>query len=346
MFLNKFTRIILSSLTLLLSPPIHAQFLPTGQQLGSNQLALIINLEEEASIELANAYAKARGIPERNLIRVRLPNPSKSISPEAFALLKAEIDAQLDNHIQALVFVWTAPYQVGCNSLTGAYTLGYQADLCSNTCGKSKPNRYFNSPSRQPYRDLGMRLSMLLPTQPDGLGEALIERGTRADRSWPKGTAYFLRTTDSARNSRSAYFPPSGQVNIPPLRLQNIEANTLRDKDDVMFYFTGTTHVSELGTLQFLPGAIADHLTSTGGDLLGKGQMSILRWLEAGASGSYGTVTEPCNHWQKFPNPSILLKYYLNGETLIEAYWKSVAWPGQGLFVGEALASPYRWLLR
>jgi xylose isomerase len=26
---------------------------------------------------------------------------------------------------------------------------------------------------------------------------------------------------------------------------------------------------------------------------------------------------------------------------LIEAYWKSVAWPGQGLFVGEPLARPW-----
>jgi hypothetical protein len=26
---------------------------------------------------------------------------------------------------------------------------------------------------------------------------------------------------------------------------------------------------------------------------------------------------------------------------LIEAYWKSVAWPGQGIFIGEPLARPF-----
>ena len=88
--------------------------------------------------------------------------------------------------------------------------------------------------------------------------------------------------------------------------------------------------------------ALADHLTSAGGDLLGKGQMSSLRWLEAGAIASYGTVSEPCNHWQKFPNPAVLLKHYLLGASAIEAYWKSVAWPVQGVFIGEPLASPYR----
>jgi uncharacterized protein (TIGR03790 family) len=91
-----------------------------------------------------------------------------------------------------------------------------------------------------------------------------------------------------------------------------------------------------------VPGALADHLTSLGGDLLGDGQMSSLRWLGAGATASYGSVSEPCNYWQKFPNPTVLLKHYVQGNSAIEAYWKSVAWPTQGLFIGEPLAAPYR----
>ena len=92
---------------------------------------------------------------------------------------------------------------------------------------------------------------------------------------------------------------------------------------------------------QFVSGAIADHLTSVGGVLFGGSQMSILRWLEAGATASYGTVVEPCAFPQKFPHPAIVIDRYTRGEALIEAYWKSVAWPGQGLFVGEPLATPY-----
>jgi hypothetical protein len=37
----------------------------------------------------------------------------------------------------------------------------------------------------------------------------------------------------------------------------------------------------------------------------------------------------------------LLLRHYLAGETLIESYWKSVAMPGQGIFIGEPLARPY-----
>jgi uncharacterized protein (TIGR03790 family) len=109
-----------------------------------------------------------------------------------------------------------------------------------------------------------------------------------------------------------------------------------------MIYQTGLARVSDLNTLNFMPGALADHLTSSGGDLYGKGQMSVLHWLDAGATASYGTVSEPCNYWQKFPNPTLLLKWYSQGATAVEAYWKSVAWPGQGLLVGEPLAAPYK----
>jgi hypothetical protein len=52
-------------------------------------------------------------------------------------------------------------------------------------------------------------------------------------------------------------------------------------------------------------------------------------------------VSEPCNHWQKFPNPDILLRSYLRGGSAIESYWRSVAWPAQGVFIGEPLAAPY-----
>ncbi|MGH8742520.1 MAG: TIGR03790 family protein, partial [Burkholderiales bacterium] len=106
---------------------------------------------------------------------------------------------------------------------------------------------------------------------------------------------------------------------------------------------TGAARVAGLQTLRFLPGAMADHLTSAGGALTGSGsgQMSALRWLEAGATASYGTVVEPCNLPQKFPDPAVAIGRYLAGDTLIEAYWKSVRMPGQGVFVGEPLAAPF-----
>jgi hypothetical protein len=122
---------------------------------------------------------------------------------------------------------------------------------------------------------------------------------------------------------------------------QIVQADNLRNRNDVLFYFTGKSIVSGLETLTFQPGAIADHLTSTGGQLIGSRQMSALAWLKAGASGSYGTVVEPCNHRGKFPSPTLVMEHYTHGSTLIEAYWKSVQQPGEGIFIGDPLAAPF-----
>jgi uncharacterized protein (TIGR03790 family) len=93
---------------------------------------------------------------------------------------------------------------------------------------------------------------------------------------------------------------------------------------------------------------VADTLTSYAGVLPHSdgvrpvsGQMPVTEWLQAGATGSYGTVEEPCNYTEKFPRATVLARHYQRGETLIEAYWKSVQLPGQGLFVGDPLARPW-----
>jgi uncharacterized protein (TIGR03790 family) len=125
------------------------------------------------------------------------------------------------------------------------------------------------------------------------------------------------------------------------LRIVQISTPIERAMPDVLGYFTGARDVAELPLIHFRAGALADHLTSTGGVLQGGNQMSILSWIGQGATASYGSVSEPCNFLEKFPNLSVLFEHYTHGETALEAYWKSVAMPGQGLFIGEPLARPY-----
>jgi uncharacterized protein (TIGR03790 family) len=163
-----------------------------------------------------------------------------------------------------------------------------------------------------------------------------------ADASFPVGTAYLLSTSDAARNVRSSSYPLVENLIRGRIYGRTMKQNAVKYATDVLFYFTGVAQVEGLDTLRFVPGAIADHLTSSGGNLTDSSQMSALRWLEAGATASYGAVVEPCNLVQKFPSPPVAIGRYLQGETLIEAYWKSVAMPGQGIFIGEPLASPFR----
>ena len=317
---------------------------PQGAIKGINAatLALIVNDDDPKSIEVADYYQLKRHVPDANVIHVHIPDHPRTLTPTAFKKLQDEIDAQLPASVQALLMVWTAPYAVACNSITSAMTLGFDAVLCQNTCGKSSANRYYNSPSLQPHDDFGIRPSMLLPIESVTQAKALIDRGLQSEFRVMPSSAWFLVTSDKARNSRSHLFPPSGVATAKKLTVHTIKKEAIADVKDVMIYETGLPSVPQLETLNFRPGALADHLTSSGGDLLGNAQMSSLRWLEAGATASYGSVSEPCNFWQKFPNPTVLTRRYLSGDSAIEAYWKSVAWPAQGVFIGEPLARPYR----
>jgi uncharacterized protein (TIGR03790 family) len=182
---------------------------------------------------------------------------------------------------------------------------------------------------------------MMIAARTPAQAFALIKRGIAADNSRPQGTAYLVSTRDKARNVRSRFYPRVRQVLGNYITTKIIHANSLKNRNDVMFYFTGLKFVPDIRSNRFLPGAVADHLTSAGGNLLGISQMSVLEWIAAGATGSYGTVVEPCNFLQKFPHPGVVMVQYLNGNTLLEAYWKSVMMPGQGLFVGEPLSRPW-----
>ncbi|MCE3264818.1 MAG: hypothetical protein K0R43_3897 [Pseudoduganella sp.] len=336
MFTSALKRCLLAAL-LLLPAGARAQSVVPGAPLDPGQLALAVNDADPASVALAAYYAQLRAIPPERIAHVRLPGRPQRLDAAAFAQLKADIDRQLGPGVRAVLFAWSAPYAVECNSLTAAYTLGFDAAQCARTCAPGRKNPYFNRQVLPP----GMRLSMLLPAEPLEVARAVAERGKAAGfRVLPAG-AYFLRTSEATRNSRARFFPPSGAIAARRLTIHTLQQDVLEGAQDIMFYQTGMARVDKLDTLQFLPGALADHLTSYGGDLQGNGQMSSLRWLEAGATASYGTVSEPCNHWQKFPHPSILLQHYLSGATAIEAYWRSVAWPAQGLFIGEPLARPY-----
>jgi len=307
-------------------------------QLQPAQLGLVVNDADPSSVAVAEYYRQARGIPVQQIVHVRLPGSPRQLDAAAFIDLKRQVDSQLGASVRAVLFVWTAPYAVECNGLTAAYTLGFDAAQCSKPCGPGRANPYFNS-SQLPQ---AMRLSMLLPAADEVVARAVVDRGRVAGFSMPQAGAYFLRTSDKARNARAPFFPPSANVPARRLQIHTLLKDALESADDIMLYETGAARVDKLDTLHFLPGALADHLTSWGGDLLGERQMSSLRWLEAGATASYGTVSEPCSHWQKFPRPDILLRHYLGGATAIEAYWRSVAWPAQGVFIGEPLARPYQ----
>ncbi len=315
--------------------------IPFQQPLGANELAVIINKADPLSATLGEYYVAKRKIPRKNVIYIHFAPNKNVMSKEEFSVLKRQVDEATPFNVQAYALTWVAPFRVDCMSITTAFAMGFDPAFCAEGCKPTRENPYFNSLSRRPWSDFGIRPTMSIAATSLQNGISLIRNGVAADFSYPAGTAYLVSTSDKYRNVRSRFYPDLIKRIGPIFNLETIKTNTLEDKHDVFFYFTGLTKVKKLDTLTFLPGAIADHLTSAGGALTGSGQMSALRWLEAGATGSYGAVVEPCNFIQKFPLPTVVMQHYLYGNTLIEAYWKSVVWPGQGIFIGEPLAKPF-----
>lgn len=307
----------------------------------AQQLAVVYNLSDPVSREIAGYYQQARHIPPQNMIAVDMPVGKANLDREKFASVYQQVAASTPAQVQYYALAWSKPYRVGCMSVTSAFAFGFDEKYCAKGCRATAASAYFNSNTIAPHDELGLRPAMLLAGSTLEQTQAMIDRGVRADSEHAGGAAYLLSTGDKARNVRASSYPDVVAQLGYRLPIQIVESNVLENKSDVMFYFTGLKSVENIDSNHFVDGAIADHLTSSGGNLFGGAQMSALRWLDAGATASYGTVVEPCAFPQKFPNPGIVIDRYTRGENLIEAYWKSVQWPGQGLFVGEPLAAPY-----
>lgn len=326
--------------------PLQAAVPRVQGRLRAADIGLVVNAADPYSVAVGEYYAQRRGLKPGQILRVELPLRS-SLKLEEFEALRAAIDAHFGAETQALALAWTQPYAVECNALTGALALGFDAALCRQTCAPSRVSPYANSASARPFADHGLRPSMLLAARDIDMAQRLIDRGVSADRSLGlRGSlpaqALFLSTDDAARNVRARLYPQAAMLRRLGVQVRVEPSAELQPTERVLLVQTGSVRLPRVELLQWLDGGLADHLTSFGG-VLGRdtGQATALDWIAAGATASHGSVSEPCNHLQKFPHPQWLLLHYLQGSTAIEAYWKSVLWPQQSLFVGEPLAAPF-----
>ena len=313
---------------------------PVG--LRARDVAVVVNDADPGSVEIGRYYASRRGIAPEHVVHVRFAVTGVMTFGD-WQRVKAVLSAKVGPEIQAYALAWTQPYRVECMSVTAAFALGFDPpSYCAEGCQPTKLSPYFNTRGSQPFTDHKIRPAMMLAGRDIESVKRLIDRGLRSDETWPDGKAYLLKTSDRSRSVRAETYARAKAAIGSAYPIETIDADSLDGKVDVMFHFTGMSNVANIASNHFLDGAIADHLTSYGGDLSGgTSQSIILEWLDAGATGSFGAVVEPCNFRQKFPDVGVVMAHYLAGETLVEAYWKSVLMPGQGVFVGDPLARPF-----
>lgn len=333
---------------LLLARVISAAPVEVTLSITASELAVVINAEDPQSVAVGAAYAAQRGVPHAQVVTLSFP-VAQNLPRAAFAPLKAQLDAALPKSVQALVLTWLWPFKVDCMSVTSAFAFGFNTSFCGQ-CTPTAPSPLYNATSSAPYSDFGMRPAFLLAGWSTQSALRTLAAGIASDGTHPRGDGFAFRTFDVARSVRFQEFEAAtaemaGKFNqtYEDCRAPNCsDWGYLVNRTNVLTYWQSIAVVANLSSNTFLPGAVGDHLTSYGGILTNSsGQMPCIEYLEAGATASFGTVVEPCNYCQKFPDPSIFWPFYYAGASLVEAYWKSVAWPGEGLFVGEPLARPF-----
>ncbi|MEM9165644.1 MAG: hypothetical protein AAGB48_01315 [Planctomycetota bacterium] len=253
-------------------------------------------------------------------------------------------------------------------SLPGAYTFAKFADsLRTTTLSSLLRNGYYTAADSSVAFDAEETYEV---GQPGGgalagnlfIGASLAYTGVRGvsasntitmiDRSLAAGPGtasdafYFMRTTDSARSG-----PRQGLFDTAATRIGNagfsaevVAGQTLPTNatGEALGVMTGDDVLSfESDVTPLAAGSFAEHLTSFGADFNRSQQTKISEWIRQGASGSFGTVEEPCAISDKFP-AAYMHVHYANGLTLGEAVLRSLrAVPFQGYLMGDPLTRPF-----
>ena len=172
---------------------------------------------------------------------------------------------------------------------------------------------------------------------------AYLRRAAAADGSKPRGTIYFMFNRDERSKPRDkCYESVAAQLQRLGVRARVQQGTIPRNAKDVMGVMAGVaTFEWAASGSTILPGAICEHLTSSGGVLRADaGQTPLSEFLRHGAAGASGTVKEPRAIQAKFPLPSLHL-HYARGCSLAEAFYQSVSGPYQLLIVGDPLCQPW-----
>ena len=167
-----------------------------------DQVAVIVNGNDDASREIADYYVNRRGIPAANLIEVDLP-VRDAISKNTFVRVFGKLEQATPATVQYYALAWSRPYKAGCMSITSAVSFGYDESYCAKGCKPTRRSVYYNADSDEPWDEHGVRPSMMLAGRSVEKVKAMIDRGVASDASKTGETTYLMRTSDCNRNERS-----------------------------------------------------------------------------------------------------------------------------------------------
>lgn len=313
-------------------------------------VAVVVNPSSADSIELGNYYCERRQVPAENVIRMAWSGGNTTWTRSEFQtllldpLLAALSQRQLTNQIRYVVLSMDIPFAVSengrVNSTTSTLFYGFKDSTKSNENSYARSETIWGDvlPSTAPGYSF---LATMITAGSLPQAKALVDQGVNSDATFPTQQVILAKSSDSARNIRYPLFDNAiFQARLAGFGgLQRLDTDVVSGRSNLLGFQTGLANFS-ISPNTFVPGAIADSVTSYAGVIFGpNSQTTLLAFIHAGAAGSYGTVTEPGAVVSKFPDPLVYF-YQARGFSLAECYYQALDFPYQGLVVGEPLAAP------
>ncbi len=341
---------------------------PSLAQAGGSGLnvVIVVNQRSTNSVQLGNYYAEQRRVPAENLLRINWTGGNIEWSKASFETVLLEpLTAFLasrdpSNQVDIVVLSMDIPYRVvnsgnttnnGRNSTTSVLFYGFKPDeevpgegvpvSCSLPDASVNPYAGSELPFRSVTNDQAWLAFMITATNL-AAAKAIVDRGAVSDGTFPTQSVFLTKSTDTARNVRYLLWDDAIMDSLVLGRVELVRTNALSSAGQGLQLGAQTGYYAfGMPADLFVPGAMADNLTSYGGELFeNSGHTGVTNFLMAGATATYGTVVEPCNWLEKFPSPHTYF-YQARGFSIAECYYQSLVNPFQGILVGEPLAAPF-----
>ncbi len=344
---------------------------------------LLVDPTRPDAMYIANYYRAARDFPDNNVLYID-PGASSYVSfvdENLDMLFGALAQRGLGDHIDFLILAPTDNYYIPAPGLisdscspvsrfgvSAAWITAFIADEVLGGLDVTENNRFYKNSNGARYFSSAISYLNGLPSSDPAArryflasilgytGErgntvdeiiANIDRSVGVDGTRPSGTFYYMETNDAARSGPRDPFFDAAVAALQALGFgaEHLLAVLPVGRHDALGIMTGAAN-PQIDTADFtiLPGAFCDHLTSFAATFGTSSQVKLSRWIVKGASGSYGTVQEPCNYPGKFPHPRVHV-FYAKGLALAEAVFRSLQFvPFQGLIYGDPLTRPFAYL--
>jgi len=316
---------------------------------------VVINQNSPNSIELGNYYCERRQIPAENVVRITWNGGNTVWSAAEFqsVLLQPVLQTigsrSIRDQIDYVVLSMDIPFSIAADPVNNGTTSALFYGIKSNTAPSSQmqTNSYFGSEAafaaaKPAAAASASFLATMLTANSLAEAKTLIDQGVTSDGTFPRAHVYLAKSSDLTRRIRYTAF--DNTIFNTRLRgdyfILRTNLNSPYGLKGILGYQTGQVNFNILPET-FVPGAMADSLTSFGGIIFGPNDhTTALAFIGAGAAGSYGTVSEPTLNTDKFPTPQNYF-YQARGFSLAECYYQSLWVPHQGLIVAEPLAAPF-----